>query len=209
MEYASYLAGERWSDHPVCTHPLLGSVARLVNDSTPDGERQELLGLVPSVIGLCADDPRWDLVIARRAAIEALPYVAERRQRVLAVAIVVAERHLDALDDRPPGTLDPVSAEALARAPAAWSWARAFAGAHPPGSLADFRRRSAPSVVVSAIAGLAESCSAPTTPRLRQLLSAAIADCEALLGDRSRPAAELAPLPPTVPRRRFRHKSPV
>ncbi|WP_344829386.1 hypothetical protein [Nonomuraea dietziae] len=23
MELASYLAGERWSDHPACTHPLL------------------------------------------------------------------------------------------------------------------------------------------------------------------------------------------
>jgi hypothetical protein len=21
MEFASYLAGERWSDHPTCTHP--------------------------------------------------------------------------------------------------------------------------------------------------------------------------------------------
>jgi hypothetical protein len=29
MELASYLAGERWSDHPACTHPLLASVARL------------------------------------------------------------------------------------------------------------------------------------------------------------------------------------
>ena len=26
MELASYLAGERWSDHPRCTHPLLASV---------------------------------------------------------------------------------------------------------------------------------------------------------------------------------------
>ena len=23
MEFASYLAGEPWSDHPACTHPLL------------------------------------------------------------------------------------------------------------------------------------------------------------------------------------------
>ena len=33
MEMASFLAGERWSDHPSCTHPLLASLARLVNDS--------------------------------------------------------------------------------------------------------------------------------------------------------------------------------
>ncbi len=31
-----FLAGERWSDHPHCTHPLLASVARMVNDNTPD-----------------------------------------------------------------------------------------------------------------------------------------------------------------------------
>jgi len=29
MELASYLAGERWSDRPACTHPLLASLARL------------------------------------------------------------------------------------------------------------------------------------------------------------------------------------
>ena len=32
MELASYLAGERWSDHPACTHPLLAAIARLVNE---------------------------------------------------------------------------------------------------------------------------------------------------------------------------------
>ena len=39
MEMASFLAGERWSDHPRCTHPLLASVARLTNDLTSDAER--------------------------------------------------------------------------------------------------------------------------------------------------------------------------
>ena len=32
MEFASYLAGEPWSDHPACTHALLAGVARDVND---------------------------------------------------------------------------------------------------------------------------------------------------------------------------------
>src|SRR4029077_9468441 len=36
MELASFVAGERWSDHPACTHPLLASLARLVNDATSD-----------------------------------------------------------------------------------------------------------------------------------------------------------------------------
>lgn len=34
MELASYLASERWSDHPACTHPVLAEAARLVNDCT-------------------------------------------------------------------------------------------------------------------------------------------------------------------------------
>ena len=73
MELASYLAGERWSDHPACTHPLLATVARLVNDHTSDAGRRNLAELAPSVIGLTSDDPRVDVRIALRAAIAALP----------------------------------------------------------------------------------------------------------------------------------------
>ena len=57
MELASYLAGERWSDHPECTHPLLAGIARLVNDHTSDQGRHCLAELIPSVIGLTGDDP--------------------------------------------------------------------------------------------------------------------------------------------------------
>ena len=56
MEMASYLAGERWSDHPRCTHPLLAGVARMVNDHTSDQQRSRLTALIPSVIG--SDDAR-------------------------------------------------------------------------------------------------------------------------------------------------------
>ena len=59
MELASYLAGERWSDHPRCTHPLLAMLARAVNDLTVDPERPKLAPLIPSVIGLTSDDPHW------------------------------------------------------------------------------------------------------------------------------------------------------
>ncbi|MGH9132316.1 MAG: hypothetical protein ACRDZZ_00145, partial [Ilumatobacteraceae bacterium] len=52
MEMAAYLAGERWSDHPRCTHPLVAAVARLVNDHTTDANRARLADLIPSVIGL-------------------------------------------------------------------------------------------------------------------------------------------------------------
>jgi hypothetical protein len=49
MELASLLVGERWSDHPACTHPLLATLARNVNDHTSDAGRQRLAGLIPSV----------------------------------------------------------------------------------------------------------------------------------------------------------------
>src|SRR3954463_10897896 len=57
MEMASYLAGERWSDQPRCTHPLLAELAREVNDHVADDNRQRLVPLVPSVIGMTSDDP--------------------------------------------------------------------------------------------------------------------------------------------------------
>ena len=53
MEMASYLAGEKWSeDHPACTHPLLASLARLINDSLTDQDRPRIVGLVPDVVGI-------------------------------------------------------------------------------------------------------------------------------------------------------------
>ena len=39
MELASFLAGETWSDHPACTHHLLASLARDVNDHVGDHAR--------------------------------------------------------------------------------------------------------------------------------------------------------------------------
>ena len=64
MEFASLLAGERWSDHPACTHPLLATLARHVNDHTSDAGRQRLADLVPSVIGLTGEDLHIDARIA-------------------------------------------------------------------------------------------------------------------------------------------------
>jgi hypothetical protein len=98
MELASVLAGERWSDHPACTHPLLAALARHVNDYTSDAGRQRLAGLIPSVIGLTGDDLRIDARIALRSAIAALPVVSAERQRVMAVGVLACERVLAELD---------------------------------------------------------------------------------------------------------------
>lgn len=188
MEMASYLAGERWSDSPSCTHPLLAALARLVNDHTSDEARDELVVLVPSVIGLTGDDPHIDLQVMLRAATTALPVVAADRQRVLAVAILAGERALDDLDGRKPGTLSPPSRAALDQVPDAARWAREFVrdvGTVPAG----VRRHGAPGTVRHAVAGIAEACIRDPDARLRDLLAAAIGDTEALVGATTGPAS--------------------
>ncbi|HEU4425413.1 MAG TPA: hypothetical protein VFR67_23005, partial [Pilimelia sp.] len=123
MELASLLAGERWSDHPACTHPLLAAVARDVNDYTTDAGRPRLAGLIPSVIGLTSDDPHVDARIALHCATTALPLVSAERQRVMAVAVLACERVLADLDGRPAKTLTRRSRSALADVPEAARWA--------------------------------------------------------------------------------------
>ena len=126
MELASYLAGERWSDRPACTHPLLASLARLVNDHTSDGGRGRLVTLVPSVIGLVSDDPHVDVEIALRSATTALPVASAERQRALAVSVLAAERVRADLDGRPARSLEGSSRAALAQVPHAAQWAERF-----------------------------------------------------------------------------------
>src|SRR5215210_6701410 len=82
MELASFLAGERWSDHPECTHPLLAALARDVNDCVSDDARHEIAPLVPDVIGLNLRDPLIDALLAREVALTALPVASAERQRV-------------------------------------------------------------------------------------------------------------------------------
>src|SRR4029453_873906 len=120
MELASLLPGERWSDHPACTHPLLAAVARHVNDHTSDAGRQRLTHLVPSVIGLTGDDLHIDARIPLRSATMTLPVVAAERQRVLAVSVLTCDRVLADLDGRTAGSLEEEGGFALGEgAPAA------------------------------------------------------------------------------------------
>jgi hypothetical protein len=177
MELASYLAGERWSDHPACTHPLLAGLARLVNDHTTDAARGRLLDLVPPVIGLTSDDPRVDVEIALRSATTALPVVNGERQRILAVSVLAAERVMADLDERPPELGDD-SRWALAQVPHATEWARRFSGGMRP-TPSDFVRRGAPNTVTHAVVGIAEACTPDPDGMLHDLLADAIAGCAA------------------------------
>jgi hypothetical protein len=181
MEFASLLAGERWSDHPACTHPLLAAVARHVNDHTSDAGRQRLTNLIPSVIGLTGEDLHIDARIALGSATMALPVVAAGRQRVMAVSVLTCERVLTALAGRPVGSLEPRSRSALARAPHAAEWAYRFTrGFRTP--VKRFRSDTAPRIVHDAAQGIAHACVPDPDAMLRDLLVQAIDQCAVLVG---------------------------
>jgi len=195
MEMASFLAGERWSDHPVCTHPLLAEMARLVNDCVIDQLRPQLIPMIPSVIGLTSDDLRMDVAIALRSAAVALPIAAEPRQRVLATAILRCERVLAGLDGRDPDSLSLQSRQVLDQVPDAKAWARSFSSRQRV-SLRTFRKQVAPHIVNIAVEGMALACAPDVEQRLIELLASTIADCEALIStpavSKHQAAAELA-----------------
>jgi len=181
MELASYLAGERWSDHPACTHPLLASVARLVNDYTSDRGRPRLAELIPSVIGLTGDDLHIDAFISLRCVTIALPIAAADRQRVLAVSVLVCERVLARLDARPGDRLSPDSERVLATAPQATQWADRFTSNLPP-RLAAFRRQAAPLAVRCAVEAAAQALISDPDVMLRKMLVESVEICAVWTG---------------------------
>jgi hypothetical protein len=181
MEFASLLAGERWSDHPACTHPLLAAVARHVNDYTSDAGRPQLAVLIPSVIGLIGDDPHIDARIALQCATTALPVVSADRQRVMAVSVLASERVLNDLDGRPPGALGEQSRVALTQVPHAARWADRFSKGIRT-SARHFRKHAAPSIVHDAVEGIAQACVPDHDKRLRDLLAQAIDECAVWVG---------------------------
>jgi hypothetical protein len=181
MEFASLLAGERWSDHPACTHPLLAAVARVVNDHTSDAGRSRLVELIPSVIGLTGEDLHIDAQIALGSARLALPVAAAERQRVLAVGVLSCERVVAELDRRPLGELGEASRLALAQVPHATEWAARFTSAAPRSALSAkrFRQQAAPAIVRTATEGIAMACVPDPDGMLRDLLLGAMDACAA------------------------------
>lgn len=177
MEMASFLAGERWSDHPTCTHPLLASLARLVNDALPDGERSRLVTLVPDVVGLTGTDLDLDLAIATRAAAAALPVAPAVRQNVLAVGLLTAQR-VAATRPGVRALVDGLCAEAFAAAPDAHDWAERYAR-DAVVSERTYRRQTAPHTVAYAVEGLAVACVPDVADRLVSLLEDVVADVAA------------------------------
>lgn len=174
MEFASFMAGEEWSDHPSCTHPLLASLARDVNDNLSDSARGQIVGLIPEVIGLVSDDPMIDLQITIRAAVAAAPVAPFDRQKSLAVALLRCDRELARHSTSLAPQLRQQIRCGLASTPEAARWAEAFAersGDH----LQDFAR-TAQRIVHLAVSGIANACVSDGDNRLVSLLTTCIDD---------------------------------
>lgn len=191
MEFASFLAGERWSDHPSCTDPTLGTLARAVNDTMRDGRRSELITDIPRVIGLRGDELRLGLVVALRAAVMALPVASMERQRALAVGIIATTDALAELGINRPRAQDDAE-RALAEVPDAAAWAHAHLAdwrARP----ADLARHGCGAIVRTAALGIAQACVSDPDALLAAMLRAAIDDVEAFVN-------RGGPLPVAIPR---------
>jgi hypothetical protein len=192
MEFASYLAGESWSDHPNCTDPTLSTLARAVNDTMSDGRRSELVIEIPRVIGLRGDELRLGLVVALRAAVSAIPVASMERQRALAVAIIATSDALAELGiNRPRAQAE--AAEAMAAVPDAAAWAHAHLAdwRARPGDLA---RHGCGAIVRTAALGIAQACIDDPDDRLAAMLRAAIDDAEHFLNRSNEPTMTLAPV---------------
>ncbi len=143
MELASLLAGERWSDHPACTHPLLGQLARQVNDLTSDDGRRELTPLIPSVVGRRGDDRTW-LAVSVAVAARLILDQPEGAQRVLAAGLIKAEE----LGQTDPDLTDVArqARAALDLVPGAVAWVEGL-GVHGEVTRRTYAERCAPTLV--------------------------------------------------------------
>jgi hypothetical protein len=176
MELASVLAGERWSDHPSCTHPSLAQLARHVNDSTTDSGRQELALLIPSVVGRCGDDRTW-LTVSVAVAARAILEVPEATQRVLSGGLLQAEQ-LCADADPDLAATRRATQLALELVPGAVAWVERL-GVRTRINEKAFAKHCAPTMIRCAVDGVVANGSPDSDRRLKALLEVGIAACPA------------------------------
>jgi hypothetical protein len=176
MEFASFLAGERWSDHPTCTHPLLAQVARRVNDLIGDEGRQQLVSLIPLVVGRRGDD-RTVLTLPVAVAATAILEVPEPTQRVLAAGLLSA-RQVCAEAGPDLAATGRQAQAALDLVPGAVAWLERLPA---PARVSPkvFANRCAPTMIRCAADGIVASEASDCDARLRALLETAINACPA------------------------------
>jgi hypothetical protein len=180
MEFASYLAGERWSDHPSCTHPTLAAMARLVNDLSSDDARSKLSVHISSVVGLNGDDRRIPTLVAILAATSALPIASAMRQSALATGLVRCEFILESWSGPEVDRARERINSAFLLTPGTEDWARDF--------IVQVSQHGKQAVTVNneallrtAVIGIADACVPDADERLAALLGDAIDECTLIL----------------------------
>ncbi len=176
MEFASFLAGERWSDHPSCTHPLLAQLARQVNDLISDEGRKQLVPLIPLVVGRRGDDRTWFTLPVAVAAAPILD-VPEATQRVLAAGLLSAYQVCVEAGPDLAATRREARA-ALDLVPGAVAWVERL-GVRARISPRIFASRCAPTMIRCTVDGIVASETADPDGHLRALLETAISACPA------------------------------
>lgn len=178
MELTSLLAGERWSDHPACTHPLLAELARLVNDHIGDVERQRLAPLIPSLVHRRGDEHTW-LTLPVSLAARTILDVPESTQRVLAAGLLRVEQLCTAAGPE----LDVTRRQAGATrqlVPGAVAWVDQL-GVRDRIDMRSYTRHGAPTMVRCMVQGVVASEAPDRDRRLRELLEVGIAACPRVL----------------------------
>lgn len=72
LEFVSVLAGEPFSGHPSCVHPILAAIVRTVDSHVSETRRPALAVIVPDLIGTRAAGPSADPVLCGLVAAAAL-----------------------------------------------------------------------------------------------------------------------------------------
>ena len=182
----------RWSDHPSCTDGTLAALARGVNDLIADGRRDELIPLIPRVVGLTGSDDIAS-VVALRAAIVALPIASMERQRVLAAGALALALRLQRRQVET-GSLQMDLHAALADVPEAARWARS----HLTTIASRYPRLDTVStelIIATAVVGASRACIDDADGALITMLRRAVDDAENLVERTPEPAIAPAPAP--------------
>jgi hypothetical protein len=133
MEAVAFVAGEKFSDHPTCASPVLGSFLRSWNDSLDDADRQMLKPFIPRLVGtntgLADEETRaWMLTdwLARECAPAWLRLAGLTNQAELLEQLAPLTGSDSALSAQP--SLDAARAAGAAAWDAAWdaAWAAAW-----------------------------------------------------------------------------------
>ncbi len=192
MELASYLAGERWSDTPNCTHWALAQLARLVNDLTTDEARPLLAPMVPFVIGQTGFDDGFAEDLALLAATAALPVAGPDHARNLAFGMLRIGAGAGGYTHAAREPWPERAAAALSRHADAEALAWAHRSAARMGRI-ETGSSAATTLTLVAVRAIAESGAPDTQDRLRQLLRSAIAWAHECSGSDPAMVEELRP----------------